>query len=37
MVDRCGNYKEYWRYLGKSKGWLGCSLHKGHEGNCRDD
>ncbi len=35
--SRCGDYAEYWEELGKPKGWLGCSLPKGHEGNHRDE
>ena len=34
---RCGNYAEHWEYLGKPKGWKGCSKPKGHEGACGDD
>ena len=30
---RCGDYKEWWKYLDKPEGWLGCSLKPNHEGN----
>ena len=36
MKALCGNYKEYWFYLNKPQGWKGCSMPKGHEGNCKD-
>jgi len=35
--ERCGAYAEHWEELGKPKGWLGCSLPRGHEGDHRDD
>jgi len=34
--ERCGAYAEHWERLGKPKGWLGCSLPEGHEGNHSD-
>ncbi len=34
---RCGAYAECWEELGKPKGWLGCSLPKGHEGDHSDE
>lgn len=36
-MERCGAYAEHWEYLGKPKGWKGCSLPKGHKGFHRDD
>ena len=36
-AERCGAYAEHWEKLGKPKGWLGCSLPRGHEGNHRDE
>ena len=36
LAERCGDYAEDWELLGKPKGWLGCSLPKGHEGACGD-
>jgi hypothetical protein len=36
-VERCGAYAESWKELGKLKGWKGCSLPKGHEGNHREE
>ena len=35
--ERCGAYAENWMELEKPKGWKGCSLPKGHEGNHRCD
>jgi len=35
--DRCGAYAECWEEIGKPKGWLGCSLPKGHEGVHKDE
>ena len=34
--ERCGAYAESWKEIGKPKGWLGCSLPKGHEGDHMD-
>ena len=37
LKDRCGAYAESWEHLGKPKGWLGCSLPKGHTGDHKDE